>query len=346
MRHGQSKANAAHLIVSSRDRDRDGDYGLTGHGREQVRASAAKSGLSARTVIFSSGFARARETAEIVREHLGASRVTIAGALRERFFGEWEGTDTANYAGVWAADRAGRAGHGVEPVTAVLDRTTAFVAEMERRHRDRDVLLVSHGDPLQVLLSGFIKLDPRYHRGIKHLETAEIRPVSLTRVSASVVPYDPRWPEIFAELRGRADRALAGIAHVTEHVGSTSVPGLAAKPVIDMDVVLPDRAGVSAAISALEAGGWRHQGDQGIAGREAFQPPDDATYHHLYVVVAGSVPHRDHVDLRDYLRARPADAARYAELKRRLAPLLATDRPAYNDGKAGLISELLRLARA
>jgi GrpB-like predicted nucleotidyltransferase (UPF0157 family) len=86
-------------------------------------------------------------------------------------------------------------------------------------------------------------------------------------------------------------------------------------------------------------------GDLGITGREAFRPPGDAVYHHLYVVVAGSQPHRDHIDLRDFLRAHPAHAARYGDLKRRLAALLEADRPAYSQGKTELISEFLRRAR-
>ena len=160
-----------------------------------------------------------------------------------------------------------------------------------------------------------------------------------------VVAYDPGWPGLFRRLGDRIDAALAGVAHVTEHVGSTAVPGLDAKPVIDVDIVVPDQAAVNAAIEALAAGGWQHQGDLGITGREAFVPPPDAAYHHLYVVVARSQPHRDHIDLRDFLRGHPGQAARYGELKRQLAVLLETDREAYAAGKADMITGFLRLAR-
>lgn len=125
-----------------------------------------------------------------------------------------------------------------------------------------------------------------------------------------VTAYDPRWPALFEALRDRADAALTGVAHVTEHVGSTAVPGLDAKPIIDLDVVVPDKAAARAAVKALADAGWQHEGDLGITGREAFQPHGDAVYHHLYVVVAGSRPHRDHIDLRDFLRTHPAHAAR------------------------------------
>lgn len=160
-----------------------------------------------------------------------------------------------------------------------------------------------------------------------------------------VVAYDPAWPGLFGEPRDRVDAALADVAHGTEHVGGTAVPGLDAKRVVDLDVVVPDDATVGPAIEALAAAGWWHQGDLGIKGREAFAPPADAVYHHLYVVVAGSQPHRDHIDLRDFLRAHPGQAARYGELKHRLAVLLATDRPAYCDGKTEMITEFLHKAR-
>jgi GrpB-like predicted nucleotidyltransferase (UPF0157 family) len=159
------------------------------------------------------------------------------------------------------------------------------------------------------------------------------------------VPYDPAWPGLFIELRDRVDAALTDVAHVTEHVGSTAVPSLAAKPIIDLDVVVPVEAAVASAIRALAAAGWQHEGDLGIAGREAFIPPADAAYHHLYVVVTGRQAHRDHIDLRDYLRSHPAAADRYGELKQRLAGLLRSDRAAYNAGKAELIADYLHRAR-
>jgi GrpB-like predicted nucleotidyltransferase (UPF0157 family) len=163
---------------------------------------------------------------------------------------------------------------------------------------------------------------------------------------AVVVPYDPHWPALFETLKAHADAALAGVPHVTEHVGSTAVPGLDAKPIIDIDVVVPSAGLAGPAAGALAQAGWGPEGDLGVTGREAFTPPAGLPYHHMYVVVAGSKPHRDHVDLRDYLRAHPAEAARYARLKHGLAGLLRTDRVAYTEGKAELITGFLRQARA
>lgn len=179
MRHAQSKANAGGIIVSRIANDRQGDYGLTEHGRQQALAAAQGCGLPGDTVIYSSDFSRAVQTAEIVRAHLGAPEVVTTAALRERCFGSWEGSATSNYALVWAADEAdpGHADGNVEPAAAVLDRTAAFIAELERRHCGRHILLVSHGDTLQILQAGFLGVDPFRHRSLPHLATAEIRPL-------------------------------------------------------------------------------------------------------------------------------------------------------------------------
>ncbi|MGD0561026.1 MAG: histidine phosphatase family protein [Streptosporangiaceae bacterium] len=179
MRHAQSKANTAGIIVSRIENDRRGDYGLTEHGRQQALAAARGCGLPEDTIICSSDFARARQTADVVRAYLGGPEIIIAEALRERCFGHWEGSATSNYARVWAADETGQAGDDVEPAAAVLDRVTAFVAELDGRHRGRDILLVSHGDTLQILQAGFLRVDPSRHRSLPHLATAEIRQLHL-----------------------------------------------------------------------------------------------------------------------------------------------------------------------
>ena len=116
MRHGESKANVAGLIVSRIETDRSGDYGLSERGRRQAAAAARDCGLTAETMICSSDFARAWETAQIVRERLGAAQVVAAAALRERCFGDLDGTPAAGYARVWAADAADMAGAaGTQP---------------------------------------------------------------------------------------------------------------------------------------------------------------------------------------------------------------------------------------
>lgn len=180
MRHGQSKANVAGVIVAAISDDRGGDWGLTELGRRQALAAAEASALPADTAIWSSDFARAHQTAQIAGARLGAPEVALSAALRERRFGDLELSSTEDYALAWAADESGSGQpDGVEPVTEVLDRMTALVADLERRFAGRDVLLVSHGDPLQILQAGFLRLDPARHRHVPPLETAEIRRLHL-----------------------------------------------------------------------------------------------------------------------------------------------------------------------
>ena len=160
-----------------------------------------------------------------------------------------------------------------------------------------------------------------------------------------IVSYDPSWPEIFAALRGRIASVLGPLARRTEHVGSTAVPGLAAKPVIDLDVVIATAADLPEVIARLGTLGYRHEGDLGIAGREAFASPAATSPHHLYVCPADSRELARHLAFRDYLRTRPGQARAYAELKQALAAQFVSDRDAYNRGKATFIEQALAAAR-
>jgi GrpB-like predicted nucleotidyltransferase (UPF0157 family) len=162
----------------------------------------------------------------------------------------------------------------------------------------------------------------------------------------TVVTYDPAWPQVFVTIRDRLAALFAGTDAEIEHVGSTAVPGLAAKPIIDIDVVVRSSDQISDAVRRLESFGYVHEGDLGVAGREAFWPPAELPYHHLYVVAAGTKPHLDHVLLRDYLR-RHADAAkRYGDRKLQAAHLITREsRAAYMQAKADVVEELLEAAR-
>ncbi|MFE7113786.1 GrpB family protein [Streptomyces sp. NPDC057575] len=159
-----------------------------------------------------------------------------------------------------------------------------------------------------------------------------------------VSDYDPRWSERFDDLRQRLAPHVADLAVSIEHVGSTAVPGCAAKPIIDLDIVVSEEAFMPELISRLAWQGYRHEGDLGIRGREAFQAPPVVLGHHLYAVVAGSKPHLDHVLLRDYLRQRPDEVQRYSVLKVALAQRFPADsegRAAYSAAKSALVEELV-----
>ena len=109
--------------------------------------------------------------------------------------------------------------------------------------------------------------------------------------ASTVVAYDPAWPHFFRSMRERLQDLFVGSEALIEHVGSTAVPGLAAKPIVDIDVVVPSSPDIPDAVCRLESGGSIHRDDLGIPGREAFDVPPDLPYHHLYVVDAGTKPH-------------------------------------------------------
>jgi GrpB-like predicted nucleotidyltransferase (UPF0157 family) len=169
-------------------------------------------------------------------------------------------------------------------------------------------------------------------------------------VTADIVvgDYDPRWPQWFEVVRGRVWPAVEDVAVRVDHVGSTSVPGLAAKPIIDMDVVVAAPGDVDTVIERLQGIGYRWRGDLGVPGREAFAAPADPTQprHHLYVVVEDERAHLDHWLLRDLLREDATARSRYAALKRHNAERADGDMDRYVAAKAELVAELLSRARA
>jgi GrpB-like predicted nucleotidyltransferase (UPF0157 family) len=153
--------------------------------------------------------------------------------------------------------------------------------------------------------------------------------------------YDPAWPDFFAKLAARARTALGSLVLTVEHIGSTSVPGLAAKPIIDFDVVLASPADLPETIRRLARIGYAHEGDLGIAGREAFHWPPDETRHHLYVLIAGADELRRHLDFRDALRADPDLRDSYGALKRSLAERYNGDRNSYTHAKSEFITSIV-----
>jgi len=166
-----------------------------------------------------------------------------------------------------------------------------------------------------------------------------------------LVPYDPEWPARFKRLRATLLAALSGSEVSVEHVGSTAVPGLAAKPILDIDVVFAGTTTFAEVRSKLEAVGYVYKGDQVIAGREAFRAEGDDVpregnasrwpSHHVYVCRTDSRELRRHIAFRDALRASPSLVARYAALKRTLAHDSGDDREAYTEAKSDFVEEVI-----
>jgi GrpB-like predicted nucleotidyltransferase (UPF0157 family) len=158
----------------------------------------------------------------------------------------------------------------------------------------------------------------------------------------TVVDYDPTWPTAFEAVRARVWSVVGDVAVRVEHVGSTSVPGLAAKPIIDISVVVPTEAAVAVAIERLSTVGYRHLGNLGIEGREAFASPNLPPRHHLYVCPSDSLALKNHLHLREHLRAHSDAAREYGALKRQLAARFSEDIEGYTEGKSDAILGILR----
>ena len=161
----------------------------------------------------------------------------------------------------------------------------------------------------------------------------------------TVVDYDRTWPQRFAQLRREYAEAMrrSGVPVVAiEHVGSTSVPGLAAKPVIDCDIVVAEDQ-VSRAAEVLVGLGFRPLGDLGIPKRWAFAEPARLAATNTYVVVAGCLALRNHLAVRDTLRTRPELRDRYGTLKKQIG-LTAGSIEEYGRGKNALVQEILAAA--
>ena len=163
-----------------------------------------------------------------------------------------------------------------------------------------------------------------------------------------VADHDPEWAGWFERLVEHLWPVVAEVALRIEHVGSTSVPGLAAKPVIDLDIVVASRQLVDPAIERLAAAGFAWRGDLGVVGRQAFSSPPGLGLpaHHLYLVVENSKAHIDHWLLRDVLRAEPEARDRYGALKRANVELADGDIDVYVAAKASFVADLLTRARA
>jgi GrpB-like predicted nucleotidyltransferase (UPF0157 family) len=167
-----------------------------------------------------------------------------------------------------------------------------------------------------------------------------------------VEDYNPKWAHAFVELRD------AYLKHVDEdlnvvHVGSTSVPGLAAKPIIDIDIVVKHKGEVLDLIPKLEELGYIHQGDLGVPGRDAFRRSlNDVPLlrehhskwfaHHLYVVLEDSLAYRNHIALKDFLMAHGDAVQEYSELKKALAHKYPHDIDMYIHDKTPFITRVLR----
>ena len=159
-----------------------------------------------------------------------------------------------------------------------------------------------------------------------------------------VHPYDEQWKQDFLAIKNELMSALGQLAMRIEHVGSTSVEGLSAKPIIDIDVVIKDYTVLEEVVSALGAIGYRHEGDLGIAGREAFKydGKDHLRKHHLYVCPEDSPELKRHIAFRDYLRTHYDAVREYGRIKEEGASIYPYDIDKYIEHKTPFIEKIYK----
>ena len=159
-----------------------------------------------------------------------------------------------------------------------------------------------------------------------------------------VLPYDAAWKTAFEAIKSEIESAVGGLVISIEHVGSTSVEGLSAKPCIDIDVVIEDYGVFEEVVRRLAAIGYIHEGDLGIPDREAFCYSDKPHLmnHHLYVCPRYSRELHRHITFRDYLRGHPDAVKQYGAAKEEAARLFPDDIEGYIAHKTPCIEDLYR----
>ena len=157
-----------------------------------------------------------------------------------------------------------------------------------------------------------------------------------------VVPHSSLWSDAFAVEAAHVAAALGGNVIAIYHVGSTAIPGIYAKPIIDLLVEVKNITNVDRRSSAMESLGYCVKGEYGIPGRRYFSKDksEGIRTHHVHAFEVGSTQIERHLAFRDYLIAHPEDAQRYSDLKRRLAQEHPHDIEAYMDGKDAFIKDV------
>ena len=167
----------------------------------------------------------------------------------------------------------------------------------------------------------------------------------MTTPKVNVLPYDENWKSDFEKIKREIECTIGNLIVGIEHVGSTSVEGLSAKPCIDIDIVIKDYSVFDSVVEKLKTIGYIHEGNLGIPDREAFKYSNKPHLqkHHLYVCPQYSEELRRHVTFRNFLRTSPESVKKYSSIKEAAAKLFPDDIDKYMQYKSPCIEELYSL---
>lgn len=168
--------------------------------------------------------------------------------------------------------------------------------------------------------------------------------LGLEKGVVKIIRHTEQWHQLFAEEAARLRDVTGKFVVAVEHIGSTSVCGISAKPILDIAAAVNDKASGEKCVAPLENIGYEYRGELGIAGRFYFVKGAPRT-HHLHMLLFDSIEWRNHLSFRDYLRQNPTAAEEYDKLKKALAQKYRNDRDSYLDGKAAFVEKILKLAR-
>ncbi len=168
--------------------------------------------------------------------------------------------------------------------------------------------------------------------------------LGLEKGVVELVSHTEQWHQLFADEEACLRDVIGEFVAAIEHVGSTSVCGISAKPILDIAIAVNNKANGEKCVAPLENIGYEYRGEYGIAGRFYFVKGAPRT-HHLHMLLPDSDAWRKHLLFRDYLRQNPAAAEKYDKLKQELAQKYKNDRDSYLDGKADFVERVLKIAR-
>jgi len=167
--------------------------------------------------------------------------------------------------------------------------------------------------------------------------------IGLEKGVVRLAPYSSEWPKLFEEeeklLRGLIGKCVIDI----QHIGSTSIPGMTAKPILDIGIAIARFQEGKRCVKPIESLGYEYRGENGIPGRHYFAKGDPRT-HHLHMLELDSEEWRKHITFRNFLRENKEMAREYARLKRDLAEKFRNDRLSYTEGKSDFVAAILKMA--
>ncbi len=167
--------------------------------------------------------------------------------------------------------------------------------------------------------------------------------LGLSSETVVVRPYTPEWPQLYLAEEARLVGSIGEYVLDIQHVGSTSIPGMIAKPILDVAIAVSDFEEAARCIEPIERLGYHYRGEYGISRRHYFTKGNPRT-HHLHMLERHSENWASSISFRDHLRQNPSLAEEYAALKQCLSEQFPTDRLAYQDGKAAFIHHVLHAA--